>query len=61
MKVLKIRAYDYNELNEAGKTAVRIWLDEAPIEVENDAGEFEFRYFADMVICSQSQVDPYTI
>jgi hypothetical protein len=48
MKVLKIRAYDYNELNEAGKTAVRIWLDEAPIEVENDKGEFEFRYFSDM-------------
>ena len=48
MKVLKIRAYDYNELNEAGKTAVKHWLDEAPIEVENDKGEFEFRYFSDM-------------
>jgi len=48
MKVLKIRAYDYNELNETGKTAVRIWLDEVPIEVENDKGEFEFCYFSDM-------------
>jgi hypothetical protein len=23
-------------------------LDEVPIEVENDKGEFEFRYFSDM-------------
>ena len=48
MQVLKIRGYDYSELNQEGKTAVKYWLDEAPIEVENDAGEFEFRYFADM-------------
>ena len=48
MQVLKIRGYDYSELNQEGKTAVKHWLDEAPIEVENDAGEFEFRYFADM-------------
>jgi len=48
MQVLKIRGYDYSELNPEGKTAVKHWLDEAPIEVENDAGEFEFRYFADM-------------
>ena len=48
MKVLKIRAYDYSELNQEGKTTVKHWLDEAPIEVENDKGEFEFRYFSDM-------------
>ena len=48
MQVLKIRGYDYSELNQEGKTAVKHWLDEAPIEVENDAGEFEFRYFSDM-------------
>jgi hypothetical protein len=48
MKVLKIRAYDYEELNQEGKTAVKHWLDEFPIEVENDKGEFEFRYFTDM-------------
>jgi len=48
MQILKIRAYDYSELNPEGKTAVKHWLDESPIEVENDAGEFEFRYFSDM-------------
>ena len=48
MQVLKIRAYDYSELNPEGKTAVKHWLDEVPVEVENDAGELEFRYFADM-------------
>ena len=48
MKVLKIRAYEYAELNQEGKTTVKHWLDEFPIEVENDAGEFEFRYFSDM-------------
>ena len=48
MQVLKIRAYDYSELNQEGKTAAKHWLDEVPIEVENDKGEFEFRYFSDM-------------
>ena len=48
MKTIQIEAYDYNDLDEAGKASVRTWLDEVPIEVENDAGEFEFRYFADM-------------
>ena len=48
MQVLKIRAYDYSELNPESKTTVKHWLDESPIEVENDAGEFEFRYFSDM-------------
>ncbi len=48
MQVLKIRAYEYSELNQEGKTAVKHWLDEVPIEVENDAGESEFRYFTDM-------------
>ena len=48
MKTITVEAYDYAELNQEGKTAVKHWLDEAPIEVENDAGEFEFRYFADM-------------
>ena len=48
MKVLKIRAYDYNDLLESSKASVRVWLDEVPIEVENDKGEFEFRYFSDM-------------
>jgi hypothetical protein len=48
MKTITIEAYDYNDLLESSKASVRIWLDEVPIEVENDKGEFEFRYFADM-------------
>jgi hypothetical protein len=40
MQVLKIRAYDYSELNPEGKTAVKHWLDEAPIEVDT-AGQIE--------------------
>jgi len=48
MKTITIEAYDYNDLDEAGKASVRIWLDESPIEVENDAGEFEYDYFSDM-------------
>jgi hypothetical protein len=35
-------------LLESSKASVRVWLDEVPIEVENDKGEFEFRYFSDM-------------
>ena len=38
MKTIKIEAYDYNDLDEAGKASVRVWLDEVPIEVENDKG-----------------------
>jgi len=48
MKTITIEAYNYNDLDEAGKASVRVWLDEAPVEVENDRGEFEFRYFSDM-------------
>ena len=62
MKKITIDAYDYNDLNEAGKASVRIWLDEYPIEVENDKGEFEFRYFADMTdadIDEHCQINDY--
>jgi hypothetical protein len=48
MKTITIEAYDYNDLLESSKASVRVWLDEVPIEVENDKGEFEFRYFSDM-------------
>ena len=48
MKTITVEAYDYAELNQEAKTSVKHWLDEAPVEVENDRGEFEFRYFSDM-------------
>jgi len=48
MKTITIEAYDYNDLLESSKASVRVWLDQVPIEVENDKGEFEFRYFSDM-------------
>ena len=48
MKTITIEAYDFNDLLESSKASVRVWLDEVPIEVENDKGEFEFRYFSDM-------------
>ena len=48
MKTITIEAYDYNDLLESSKASVRVWLDEVPVEVENDKGEFEFRYFSDM-------------
>ena len=48
MKIIQIEAHDYAELNQEAKTKVKHWLDESPIEVENDAGEFELDYFSDM-------------
>jgi hypothetical protein len=48
MKTITIEGYDYAELNQEAKTSVKHWLDESPIEVENDRGEFELDYFSDM-------------
>jgi hypothetical protein len=48
MKTITVTAYDYAELNQEAKTKVKHWLDGWPLEVENDAGEFEYDYFSDM-------------
>ena len=62
MKTIQIEAYDYNDLDEAGKASVRVWLDEGPVDVENDAGEAEFRnfsYMTDIEIAEDCQAIDY--
>lgn len=36
MEIIKIKAYQYNELNEKAKTEVRYWLNEIPIDYEDE-------------------------
>jgi hypothetical protein len=38
MKLVKIEAYEYHELSEAGKYNARLWLDECPIDYEDEHG-----------------------
>ena len=36
MEIIKIKAYQYNELNEEAKFMVKRWLDETPIDYEDE-------------------------
>ena len=36
MEIIKIKAYQYNELNEKAKLKVKYWLNETPFEYEDE-------------------------
>jgi len=36
MEIIKIKAYQYNELNEVSKFKVKRWLDETPYDYEHE-------------------------
>lgn len=36
MEIIKIKAYQYNELNEESKFMVKRWLDETPYDYEDE-------------------------
>ena len=36
MEIIKIKAYQYNELNEDAKTGVKCWLNETPYDYEDE-------------------------
>jgi hypothetical protein len=52
MKVIKVNAYEYSELNQDAKHEVVHWLDEMPLdyETEDEQGNTirEIEYFSDM-------------
>ncbi len=39
MKIIKVNAYDYNELSDEAKFKVKLWLDEIPFDY--DTGEID--------------------
>lgn len=46
--IVKIRAYKYHELDEHRQFKVAVWLDEWPIDYEDEDGETHWEYFTDM-------------
>jgi len=36
MEIIKIKAYQYNELNEKAKIEVKCWLNETPLDYEDE-------------------------
>ena len=45
MKMLSIMTFDYIELSEKAKSNVIYWLDEYPLEFENEDGTMSYQYF----------------
>ena len=52
MKIIQVKAFEYNELDEQSKISARHWLDEDPFEYETEDEEGnivkELEYFSDM-------------
>ena len=46
--IVKIRAYRYRELDEHRQFKVAVWLDEWPIDYEDEDGKTHWEYFTDM-------------
>jgi hypothetical protein len=45
MKIMQIEVYQYSDLSEKAKTNVIHWLDEWPLEYENEDGSMSYQYF----------------
>ena len=48
MKEIIVQAYQYSELDDDAKHNVKCWLDENPLDYENEEGELIIKYFIDM-------------
>lgn len=46
--IVKIKAYKYEELDRYSKWNVLAWLDEFPLDYEDDEGNTHLEYFSDM-------------
>ena len=47
MKLVKIQAYTFDELDAKGKANVIYWLDECPLDYEDENGIMQYQYFSD--------------
>ena len=48
MKTIFIEAYKYKELSQKAKDKVLYWLDETPLDYENEKGELIIQFYIDM-------------
>jgi hypothetical protein len=48
MKIVKIKAYKFEELDKHRQFKVAVWLDEWPINYEDDNGNTKWEYFSDI-------------
>ena len=46
--IVKVRAYKYHELDEHRQWKVAVWLDDWPLDYEDEDGEIHWEYFTDM-------------
>lgn len=43
-----VEVYEFRDLDEKAKRKVMYWLDEHPLDYENDEGGISYEYFSDM-------------
>lgn len=52
MKTIQVNAYEYNQLNDEAKLKVKYWLDEDPMECEEEDKQgnitYKYCYFSEM-------------
>jgi len=48
MKIVKIKAYKFEELKDSAKYEVLTWLDKYPIDYEDEDGNTKCEYFSDI-------------
>lgn len=48
IRICKIQAYEFNQLNNTSKHNVKLWLDLEPIDYEKEDGSIGYDYFQDM-------------
>jgi|8_EtaG_2_1085327.scaffolds.fasta_scaffold30520_3 hypothetical protein len=48
MKEIIVQAFQYSELDDDAKHNVKCWLDENPLDYENEDGELIIKYFIHM-------------
>ena len=48
MKIVKIKAYKFEELKDPAKYEVLTWLDNFPLDYEDENGDTKWEYFSDI-------------
>jgi hypothetical protein len=56
MKTVKIKAYKFEELAEHRQYKVAVWLDEWPIDYEDENGNTKWQYFSDLYFTNKEEI-----
>lgn len=62
IKTIKIKAYQYDDLCRDSQIEVMFWLDECPMEYEDENENIQFEYFSDQpdeLISEHCEVNEY--